>query len=700
MRKISTLCIQILSLLSLAFSSSWKLQETNLDDLYDEEPILITGEFEYTNEFVVETYYVEHAVSLLDMTGFVLRDQEWELPVEGQVLGYMDLDEENNRAAFRLALPAEPGGLFNDVDHDGRAEQGVQIFVVGYNPNLTGDVFSVGDDRSLGWPSYLASVTTDSENQDEVTGGMLIIWAADGEQDFPSGFGADELLFTDDDPIMPVPAGYSVINLDAQPFEIIRKKTVEMKLHEPEDISIKDFSSLSYTQAFDRMFEIIRKEYAFNGISGKQPDWEEVYAEIKPRIAAAEEAGNPYAFYLALRDFMFKFKDGHVWLNGGQWEDVYVEEHILGGWGFAVRELDDGRVIVVYITPDGPADRAGIKVGAELVSFNGMPIQEAIARVQPFQPQSTDFGLRKEQTDFLTRGKIGEKIVVEYINPPPQEAENSKSAQPGFFGALIDKIKRILSGGIVQITESESPEAEVRSARLTAVYEMDSLFAVYQGGMSNGLVLPCEYFVYPGANVGVITVHSNYDDLGLLVRIFERALRDFESNGISGIVIDLRRNAGGAPLGLAGYLHDQEILMGQLEYYSDKTGKFEPNGPRDKVFPNENQYRFEKMVLLVDQYCYSACEIEAYAFSQVPGMVVMGQSPTAGVEAEVARGQFLLPEGMEFTIPTGRFTLPDGSIFLEGRGVEPTIRIPIDEESVLSEQDVVLEDAVKHILTN
>ena len=59
-------------------------------------PVLITGSFTYTNDFVTEVYYVEHAVALLDMTGFVLRDKEWEMPVEGQVLGFMDLDAEND----------------------------------------------------------------------------------------------------------------------------------------------------------------------------------------------------------------------------------------------------------------------------------------------------------------------------------------------------------------------------------------------------------------------------------------------------------------------------------------------------------------------------------------------------------------------------------------------------------------------------
>jgi C-terminal processing protease CtpA/Prc len=103
------------------------------------------------------------------------------------------------------------------------------------------------------------------------------------------------------------------------------------------------------------------------------------------------------------------------------------------------------------------------------------------------------------------------------------------------------------------------------------------------------------------------------------------------------------------------------------------------------------------MALLVDQSCYSACELEAFGFSQVPGMMVIGMYPTGGTEAEVSRGQFNLPEGISLQIPFGRFVLPDGSLFLEGSGVQPTLKVPITAQNVLSTDDVVLNTADQQI---
>ena len=622
-----------------------------------DQPYQITGRFKVSNDFVISTYFKEHAVALIDMHGFVVRDEEWEVPVDSQVLGFVEIDLDTSSGIFDLNLPVQPEGVFNDVDHDGVSDRGVQIFAVSYSPNLSGGPFSEGDDRSHGWPSYLASILTDSENNDEVTGGKLALWSPDSSQGFPSGFGKDELLFTEDDPIQTVPQGWSFVDLSEEPFKVSREASANFTLYEPQDVALKDFSNQSYSDAFDSMFEIVRREYAFNGVPGKAPDWDALYAEIAPRVKEAEKNRDAKAYFLALRDFTWAFKDGHVGLSGGATEAELFGAATEGGYGFAVRELDDGRVIVTYILPQGPAVAAGIQLGAEITEFNGQPILQAIEATEAWSaPFSLESSARYQKSRYLTRAPSGAQASVTFVNP----------------------------GGAPQ------------TATLTAIPERES-FAATSFFLGFDLsAMPVEYKILD-SGIGYVKINSNFDDLNLIVRVFERALQKFEEAKVRGIIIDMRQNSGGAPLGLAGFLTDQDITLGQLQYYSEATGKFENEGEPQKITPNKNQYRFSALALLVGPACSSACELEAYAFSQVPGMIVVGEYPSAGVEAEVARGQFLLPEGFSLQIPTGRFVLPDGSIFLEGQGVPLTVRVPLDETAALSSEDVILNTAI-HLL--
>jgi C-terminal processing protease CtpA/Prc len=653
----------LMMVLMLVLSACGGSAETPTADVPDEnagEPVQVQGTYAVTND-IAFVYYVENAVGLLDMHGFVIRDEEWELPVDSQVLGYMTFDPETLSGTFDLNLPALPEGEFNDVDNNGEENAGVQIFAVGYSPNLYADPFSAGDDRSRGWPTYLAAIKTDTENDDEVIGGMLVVWSPDSEQQFPTSYGDDGLLFTADDPVASIGAGYTFVDLDQSPFAFVKTPVGEMTLYEPADIGIKDYSADSYTEAFDKMFELIKKEYAFNGIEGKQPDWDALYAELKPRVEKAEADKDPEAFYLALRDYSRAFKDGHVGFDGGDYANTDFTNATEGGYGMALREFDDGGVVVIYVSEGGPAQTAGIEVGAEITAFNGEPVSDAIDKVIPFTIQSSDFAIRYQQVRYLLRTTLGEPADITFTNPSASE----------------------------------------QTVTLTSVAERDSFSrtSIYFGADLDGLIpVESELITQGNSQVGYVRINSNYDDLNLIIRLFERALQQFEASEVSGIIIDMRYNSGGANLGLAGFLTDEEIPMGQLEYFSEATGQFEPEGLPDKVLPNQNQYRFDKMVLLVGQACYSACELESYGFSQVPGMITVGQFPTGGVEAEVARGQFLLPEGFSLQVPTGRFTLADGSIFLEGVGVQPTLRVPTDESTAFSTDDFVLAAGIKAVL--
>jgi C-terminal processing protease CtpA/Prc len=623
------------------------------------EPYELTGSFDYTNS-VITDYYVEQAVALVDMYGFITRDLTWEIPVASQTLGYLNLDATAMHGDYTLQLPARPTATQADVDNNSLQDTGVQVFAVSYWPNLYGGPYSEGDDKSYGWPTYLASIITDSENKDEVTGGKLVVWAPDGNESFPTGFGNDGLLFTADDPVASIQAGWTIVDLDQSPFAFVKQLQPELTLYEPKDAAIKDYSSQSYTEAFDSMFQFVKTNYAFNDVEGKHPDWDALYASIQPRIAQAETAKDANAFYFALLDFTYAFKDGHIGLVQNDVWSTAFSDATAGGFGFSIRELDDGRFLNIYLSDNGPAALVGMKVGAEITEFNGKPISEAVSEVKPWTlPESLDSSIRYQQVRYLLRTTPGTQATVKFVNP----------------------------GGAPQ------------TATLTAISERDSFArtSVYYGVDTTQWLLPVDFKLLD-SGVGYIGIRSNYDDLNLVIKLFERALKTFEADQVPGVVIDLRYNSGGAPLGLAGFLTNQEIPMGQLEYYSETTGKFEPEGLPDRVLPNVEQYSFDKIVVLVGPACASACELEAYGFSKLSNAQVVGMFPSAGTEAEVSRGQVEMPEGNSLQFPTGRFINEDGSIFLEGVGVQPTLRVPITEENVMTTDDIVLQFGERAVL--
>src|SRR5512138_3473728 len=83
------------------------------------QPTEITGTFKYTND-IITTYYVEQAVALVDMHGFVKRYKEWTIPVDSQTLGYLKIDTKTKQGSYTVQLPALPTGQMVDVDNNGK----------------------------------------------------------------------------------------------------------------------------------------------------------------------------------------------------------------------------------------------------------------------------------------------------------------------------------------------------------------------------------------------------------------------------------------------------------------------------------------------------------------------------------------------------------------------------------------------------
>ncbi len=632
---------------TIPFLTSTPLPDSPTAPVSDDpnEPVLITGEIPFTSPFFLESS-AEPFVLLEDEAGFVTRNLEFEFTLESQTIGPVERVDED-ALVYTLPLPSVPRGTYVDVNNDGGADQGVQVFAVAYWSNTWGDPFLEPRDGG-GWSTAYTSAIADPDRDYEIVGGTLVVWAPNDEQEFPTGFGDDGLLFTEDDPVAPIPAGYNLVNLDEVPFRVYKEAQPVLDLLEGE-VSVNDFSNMSYTDAFAALYDQVSREYPFT--EDKNIDWQVLYDEFAPRVAGVT---NDADYYRVIRDFAFRIPDGHV---GGLFnQEVFFEER-GGGFGLLMEELSDGRVLVTDVLPDTVAAQAGIEVGAKILEWDGQSIGEAITGADPyvFGSYSTEHAKRQDQIIYLTRMPVGTQISIRYQNP---------------------------GGAPEEIT-------------LVAELEVDSLLQAILPPEEN-LNLPVEGQILP-SGFGYIKISSFLDDTNLTARIWERYVEQLIDNDVPGLILDLRYNGGGSgglAIDFAGYFFDKEIILSQHAYYNDETEKFEYGELPARIEPAPLLYA-GPIAVLVSPNCVSACEGFAYSVSLGDRAVIVGHFPTAGAYGEVGRGQYSLPGDLDLQIPAGRPETPEGQLLIEGTGVVPDIVVPVTEDEVLGRSDPVLDAAIE-----
>ncbi|MCB0139504.1 MAG: hypothetical protein KDE50_06295, partial [Caldilineaceae bacterium] len=624
-------------------------------------PVQISGEVSYSNVFFTEGVAAPMVI-LEDQAGFVDRDESYVFPVESQTLGQITSDFYTSPFSYSIALPIEPQGALRDVDQNDATDTGVMVFAVAYWTNTFGDPFL--ERRDLfggGWSTAYAStrVSTDIETKREIVGGTFLVYAPDDQQGFPSGFGADGLLFTPDDPIVRLPQGYTVVNMDVTPFVFDRARHPTIDLVEPKSAATDDFSQLSYTDAFDAMIAKLRKEYAFTDY--KHIDWDARVAEFRPRFELAQAQNDKRLYRQALHDFAVSIPDGHV--SGPFLVDEF-RGATSGGIGIAIRELDDGRVIVNFLLEDGPAARAGIQLGAEIWAIDDKEIRMAIAEVQPWSaPFSTEHVKRLQQLRYLVRSPIGAKRTVTFRNP----------GQP-----------------------ADTPSQRVV---LTAVSEQASFRFSALRRQPTGFELPLEYRLLE-SGYGYVQIYKFSDNELLTIQLWERLIQSLKAENTPGLIIDMRQNTGGSGFladQMAAYFYSETHDLGNAGYYNENLDDFyfDPRTTDHYYLPPEDLRYGGKLAVLIGPDCNSACEFFSYDLTIGHRAAIVGQYPTAGLGGSI--DVFIMPENERFQYTAGRSVDMNGQIHIEGQGVAPTVRVPVTEETLLGDGDPVLEAAIAYL---
>ncbi len=430
-----------------------------------------------------------------------------------------------------------------------------------------------------------------------------------------------------------------------------------------------DFNGMRWTQAFFAMHDLFSRTYAFG--EWKRIPWDRMAASYGRRIAEAEAEGDKDAYRIAMVEYLKEIPDGHVKLNA---DFADLKDRFIGGsYGLGLARLDDGSIVAAAVRTDGPAGKAGIPVGARIVSWNGVPAEKALlaADTRWFKNAATLDGLNLARLLGMARAPVGARASVAYEAPSSSAAagittaeiaaEREGYADMGLFDpAPIPSMEELRKNVVWRITDEK-----IGYLRIYHVIHFDDITQ------------------YPTEVTGPVA----------------EALAAFKNGGVDKLSLDLRGNRGGSDqvgADISGLFARKKTFYERTAWYNASTGRFDSAYSdlfaqtfelSDKalwVTPGEPSFA-GKIVVLVNPATISSGEGLALAIGRLPNATVMGFNGTHGSFGLIP-WPIVMPGGIGFEYPIGRSLDASGRIQIDADwtgsgGVQPTERVPLDAEA-------------------
>ena len=219
----------------------------------------IEGQGSYSS-FGMSALVDQPVIALIDATYLVQGFEYQYPPSDGQVIGRMTSDFSTSPFSYTLNLPVAPTGLSLDVDQDGE-EGGIQIFHVILGQNILNTPFL----EQMSQTGALLSTVVDAGTR-EILEGALVLFAPDEQQGFPCDAGEDGLLFTEDDVIAPLPAGYTVARIDGDQVTFDRSQVATVDIIEEASLVTPDISDQGIVESYDTLVDFLPRTVCFQSI--------------------------------------------------------------------------------------------------------------------------------------------------------------------------------------------------------------------------------------------------------------------------------------------------------------------------------------------------------------------------------------------------------------------------------------------------
>ena len=372
-------------------------------------------------------------------------------------------------------------------------------------------------------------------------------------------------------------------------------------------------------------------------------NWDGLYLQYLPKIRAAK---TNLEYYQLLSEMVALLHDGHTNVYPSEQDyEKYSTKPLISA------ELMEGKVILRWVG-DSELQQAGLKRGHEVLSVNGMPVQEYSEKVlAPYISSGTkqDKDVRLYQYQFL-QGPISEKIA---------------------FAARDEN-------GVVKSYSAKRVSNEERNNALGGSWYT---FKMLEGGI---------------AHVWLTTFEST--------EVTEFYLKDFpEISKAKALILDVRRNGGGnahvgydilKTLGMDVFPTSKATIR---NYRSIDRSRHDSNPeytyPIYKVTPDANHQFKGPVVVLTSGQTFSAAEDFVVAFRNMKRGLIIGGATAGSTGAPIS---FNLPGGGAARVCVKNDTFPDGTEFV-GKGIAPDIEVAQTVADFRNRVDTVLNAAVTEL---
>ena len=623
-------------------------------------PTAVVGQMAYQNYLIPKYFHPNSAVGLISVAASLRFPANAFVPKSGQILGRLLTPVAPSPLKFEIPLPIAPTGDSADLDPDGKGNAGVQVFAAILALNLFGDSYLEQLEQGSGYLSILKDPQTGGIQQ-----GSLLIYAPDDRQKIPTGPGADGKLFTKDDPVAPVAAGYTLIRIAPGGRVRFERSDFRMDLLEPASVESPDFSSQGILQSYNSLLELLAERYAYTEL--RQIDWKQVRERFLARAAAADATNDLAGYYVLLHDLARSIHDGHVsvvapYTLKGQYI-ARLGKLWSGRLGATVVHLSDGPFVVNTVGRNSPAEKAEWRFGTEILSINGKTVAQHLTQIP----------------------------MLGFPGTPAREE-----------AIALSQIFSFPLGDAVEVAYRQPGETDPRKVGLTAE---DCELGAVRTYPANGNH-PFLYELLSEGSIGYVRWQS-FDDVALNIAGWEKFLE--VSAGRPAVIIDLRGNGGGLlslMYTMASYLFPpaKAVSLRWLDAYDfDARTKSFVKSPGEADLrvcsPRPELAYTGAVIVLVNGESASAAEFFAQFLQKAGRATVIAEEGTDG--AGGTKRQVVLPGRIVFTYTGGQtFFAGTREVNLEGKGVTPDVRVAITEENErkkLQGEDVVLRAAIDYL---